>query len=71
MTVEPFSAVYKDFQLTVVNDDCGFQVYLKSLVDPSKDGEVGIGAKIMYGPYADQATAVAAARRAIDIGEAW
>ena len=71
MAAEPFMTIYKDFQLTVLNDDCGFQVYLKSKSRPSTGSEISIGEKIIYGPYADLATAMVAARRAIDIGEVW
>lgn len=71
MAVEPLKASYKGFQLTVVNDDCGFQVYLKNLSQSLLDDVASMGTKIIYGPYADQATAMAAARRAIDIGEVW
>ena len=65
------STVHNGFQLTVVKEDHGYQVYLKKQSNPSDGPGAGMGDKILYGPYSDQEIALAAARRAIDTGEAW
>ena len=65
------STVHNGFKLTVVKEDHGYQVYLKNQSSPTDAAGSSIGDKILYGPYSDQEFVLAAARRAIDTGEAW
>ena len=71
MTDSPPTTAHKGFQITIVREDGGYQVYLKNKTRHSTSSGVSMGDKILYGPYSDQETALAAARRAIDTGEVW